>query len=221
MGTKIDEAVSLLSVDVAQVTETVAKEALAAEKAYVEGLPDDKLMAEVACVEAELAKALAALEKKKGAAAAAAGEKASFKGPIALFEGTPIDCGAVAAAVVQAQMDALSTAELEAEIAQIKAELEKANAVLKRKQSAPAAAASAAPAAAASAAPAQAPRVSFSKSAVPPPSPLKRMSQSASQLLDDASEATGVDKTTLAATVIAGAAAVAAGLVGMFARGRR
>lgn len=226
----VDEAVSLLSIDVAAVTANVAAEALAAEKAYVEALPDDKLFAEASSIEAELAKALAVLEKKKQAApapappAADAAAPSSSNGPVALFEGTPIDCGAVAAAAVAAQVAALSDAELEKLVADTEAELAKATAAMERKRAAPAT---------------PAPRVSFSNAddTTPlasdrTPSPLKRMGESASklidatsekasELLDATSEKTGVPKSTLAATLIGGAVAIGAGLVGALAKRRR
>ena len=60
------DAASVLTVDVAAITAAVTKEALAVEQARVDGLAEADLFAEVASVEEELKKAMAALEKKKG-----------------------------------------------------------------------------------------------------------------------------------------------------------
>lgn len=211
------DAASLLSVDLDQVTATISKETLAAEKAHVESLPDDKLFAEAAAIEAELAKALAALKKKGGAPPAPpAGAASSSEGPIAVFEGAPIDCGKVAEAAITAQLAALSEADLKAMIASTEVELAKAEACLAAKKAAgPAATPSKRPAAAAADADADANGRS----------PLQKLGESVTQLtdmvdtgLDKAEARTGVPKSTLAATVVAGAVAVGASLIGLFAK---
>lgn len=214
-----EDAVNLLSIDVAAVTAKVVADAMASEKSYVESLPDDKLFAEAAAVEAELAKALAALQKKKEAAGATAAPSCE-KGPIAYFECTPIDCGAVAAAAVAAMTAGLSQADVEAMISSTEAELAKAKAALERKLAAPPQTA-AAPST--GSAPSTTPvdtTVSSSDSAKVP-SPLRRAATSAVQLLDAAEEKTGVPKSTLVASVVTGAIALGASLLGAFSRGRK
>ena len=133
-------AADLLSIDASSVSVAVADATVAAEKAYIDSLPDDKLFDTISEVQEQLAKAMAALEKKGGAQPAA-----STSGPCAFFEGVPIDCGAVAAVAIQAYFDQLSTAEMQAMVSTTEAELAKATAALAKKKSAPAPAAPAAP----------------------------------------------------------------------------
>jgi len=203
------DASSLLTVDVDQVAVAVEKDVLASAKAAVEALPDDKLMAEVSAVEAELAKALAALAKKGGSSAAAS----SSSGPIAFFEGAPIDCGKVAAVAIDSYFEHVSDDELKKLIASTEASLAKAKACLEKKLAAPATPSKAAAAAVSTDSPSSA-------------SPMMaRMGESAKKLVgavDDglktAEAKTGVPKETLAATLIAGAVAVGASILGAFAK---
>jgi len=125
-----EEAASLLSVDIEAITAQVTQEAAASERAAIEALPDDALHAEAQRVEAELASALATLAKKSAASASAGPPTAAAAstGPIAFFEGTPIDCGKIAAAVSAAELDAID--DLSGLITRIEAKLRKAEAAL-------------------------------------------------------------------------------------------
>ena len=122
----------VLSSEAAAVAAMVGAVAADAEKAYIDSLPDEDLFDAVATVQSELEKAKAALARKRPAPE----RLTSTKGPFAFFEGTPIDCGAVADAAVDAYMGALSDVELEAMATQTQAELAAAVAALEKKRAA-------------------------------------------------------------------------------------
>lgn len=154
-----DDATTLLSLDVAQVAAAASAAALDAQRSHVESLSDAALFEEAAAVEAELAKALAVLQRKSG-------EKKV--GPTTMFEGVPYDCGALAAAAIGAAgLDAntMAAADLEALVAKTELELQKATAALERKKKAPAAAAASAAGASARGASAAGPSGSMRSSA--------------------------------------------------------
>ena len=197
----------VLSSEAAAVTAMVGAVAADAEKAYIDSLPDEDLFDAVATVQSELEKAKAALARKRPAPE----RLTSTKGPFAFFEGTPIDCGAVADAAVDAYMGALSDVELEAMATQAQAELAAAVAALEKKRAArgdaPGAPATRSAGAASAATPA--PALSYKSSGAGPLSPavaqLSPLAEAMSplvgraiELLEDASAQTA-SQDTLAA----------------------
>ena len=228
------DAASVLTVDVAAITAAVTKEALAVEQARVDGLAEADLFAEVASVEEELKKAMAALEKKKGkpaepeppatptkAAPAEPTEAATSAPVVTFFEGTPIDCTAIADAIVAANLESTSDAELSEMVKSCEAELAKASAALAAKKSNPVTVPST-PTAAAKA-PVAVASTPVAATKAPPAekrSPLKKLGESATQLLEKAEETTGVDQKTLLTTGIATAIGVVVGVVGSLFRKR-
>ena len=233
-NTPMADAASVLTVDVAAITAAVTKEALAVEQARVDGLAEADLFAEVASVEEELKKAMAALEKKKGkpaepeppatptkAAPAEPTEAATSAPVVTFFEGTPIDCTAIADAIVAANLESTSDAELSEMVKSCEAELAKASAALAAKKSNPVTVPST-PTAAAKA-PVAVASTPVAATKAPPAekrSPLKKLGESATQLLEKAEETTGVDQKTLLTTGIATAIGVVVGVVGSLFRKR-
>lgn len=164
----------------------------------LEGLSDKDLFDAVATVEAELAKAKAALALK-------APKLTKTEGVTACFEGTPIDCGAVADVVIATYVQSLSTPELEAVKAKTEADLAAASSALAAKQSAAAKASSALP-------PATPSSLQTASSDV-----LNQMAETLSPviakggaLLEEVSDKTGVPRSTIAAGLVGGA--IAAGV---------
>jgi hypothetical protein len=217
----------VLSSEAAAVTAMVGAVAADAEKAYIDSLPDEDLFDAVATVQSELEKAKAALARKRPAPE----RLTSTKGPFAFFEGTPIDCGAVADAAVDAYMGALSDVELEAMATQAQAELAAAVAALEKKRAARGDAAPATRSAGAASAATPAPALSSKSSGAGPLSPaqvaqafspvaeaMSPLVGRAMELLEDASAQTGVPKTTLAAAIVGGAVAGAALVLGSLLR---
>ena len=235
-NTPMADAASVLTVDVAAITAAVTKEALAVEQARVDGLAEADLFAEVASVEEELKKAMAALEKKKGkpaepeppatptkAAPAEPTEAATSAPVVTFFEGTPIDCTAIADAIVAANLESTSDAELSEMVKSCEAELAKASAALAAKKSNPVTVPSTPTAAAKAPAAATTPVAVAATTKAPPAekrSPLKKLGESATQLLEKAEETTGVDQKTLLTTGIATAIGVVVGVVGSLFRKR-
>jgi len=181
----------------------------------LEGLSDKDLFDAVARVEAELAKAKAALALK-------APKLTKTEGVKAIFEGTPIDCGAVADVVIATYVQSLSTPELEAVKAKTEADLAAASSALAAKQSAAAKASSAA---------------AKASSALPPLTPsslqsassdvLNQMAETLSPviakggaMLEEVSDKTGVPRSTIAAGLVGGAIAAGVALVSAFSRKR-
>lgn len=206
-------AVDLLSVDAATIAANVTAEALKVEQVSLETLDESALLAEAANVEAQLKRALAALEKKKaessGACAGACGS-----GTVAFFEGTPIDCGRVAAAIV-AELEE-DESYLEAALAAVK------SAIAKRKSGG----SSAGGRASSSAAPSTPSKAAASASALyekvtNPESPLMKMGTSAVQLLDDTAVKVGQPRNVVAAAVIGAAVAAGAAIAGLFSKSRK
>ena len=219
----------VLSSEAAAGTAMVGAVAADAEKAYIDSLPDEDLFDAVATVQSELEKAKAALARKRPAPE----RLTSTKGPFAFFEGTPIDCGAVADAAVDAYMGALSDVELEAMATQTQAELAAAVAALEKKRAARGGAlgAPATRSAGAASAATPAPALSSKSSGAGPLSPaqvaqafspvaeaMSPLVGRAMELLEDASAQTGVPKTTLAAAIVGGAVAGAALVLGSLLR---
>jgi hypothetical protein len=217
----------VLSSEAAAGTAMVGAVAADAEKAYIDSLPDEDLFDAVATVQSELEKAKAALARKRPAPE----RLTSTKGPFAFFEGTPIDCGAVADAAVDAYMGALSDVELEAMATQAQAELAAAVAALEKKRAARGDAAPATRSAGAASAATPAPALSSKSSGAGPLSPaqvaqafspvaeaMSPLVGRAMELLEDASAQTGVPKTTLAAAIVGGAVAGAALVLGSLLR---
>ena len=215
-------AVDLLSVDAATIAANVTAEALKVEQVSLETLDESALLAEAANVEAQLKRALAALEKKKaessGACAGACGS-----GTVAFFEGTPIDCGRVAAAIV-AELEE-DESYLEAALAAVK------SAIAKRKSGGSSAGGRASSSAAPStpskaAAPSTPSKAAASASALyekvtNPESPLMKMGTSAVQLLDDTAVKVGQPRNVVAAAVIGAAVAAGAAIAGLFSKSRK
>ena len=214
-------AVDLLSVDAATIAANVTAEALKVEQVSLETLDESALLAEAANVEAQLKRALAALEKKKaessGACAGACGS-----GTVAFFEGTPIDCGRVAAAIV-AELEE-DESYLEAALAAVK------SAIAKRKSGGSSAggraSSSAGGRASSSAAPSTPSKAAASASALyekvtNPESPLMKMGTSAVQLLDDTAVKVGQPRNVVAAAVIGAAVAAGAAIAGLFSKSRK
>lgn len=189
-----EAAVDLLTVDVAAVTARVTADLLEAEKAELETMDEKALFAEAAKIEAELQRAVAALQAKSGADMTADAEAPKPIGPCTAFEGTPIDCGLIAASAVQAADE--DVAYLEAELAKATAALETAKATPK-----------AAEAAASTSSPAR--------------SPSKIALDMLDAGLTKTAEKTNLPRQTVAAAAAATAVAAVAGLVGIFAKGRR
>jgi len=223
MTGKVEAAVDLLGIDADAVMRNATAAVIEAEKAHMESLSDEALLAEAAKVEAELQKAMAALAAKKQATNACAVVPA-VAGPSAFFEGTPIDCGAVAAVAMGAALDAMSDAALKAMIDDTEAQIASAKKAIEAKRSAPSGATKAAAPAAPSGSAAQRsapPQTPTSRSREPPSSPFSPLVARASELLDDASAKSGVPKQTLAAAAVGAAVAAGVALVGIFGRRRR
>ena len=91
----------LLSVDVAAITAAVTAKALEGEKAEIENMDEKALLAEAAKIEAELQKGVCSSRRRRVVTAQRA-RRALSTGITANFEGTPIDCGRIAAVVVAA-----------------------------------------------------------------------------------------------------------------------
>jgi len=104
-----------------------------ADKTQLGELSDEALFAAVALVEADLAAAKAALAVKSTSDALP-----KTAGPCTMFEGTPIDCGAMADAVVATYLHSIPTPELETMTAETQAKLAAATAALEAKRAAPA-----------------------------------------------------------------------------------
>lgn len=220
MTGKVEAAVNLLSVDAEAVVRNTTAAVVEAEKAHVESLSDEALLSEAAKVEAELQKALAALAAKKQAAGVSVPVAAA--GPSAIFEGVPIDCGAVAAVAVGAALESMSDAALKAMTGETEAQLASAKKALEAKRrGAPAAAAAPATARAPAAQSSAAPQTPTSRAREPPSSPFSPLVARASEMLDDASAKSGLPKQTIAAAAVGAAVAAGVALVGMFGRRRR
>ena len=218
-------AVDLLSVDVAAITAAVTAKALEAEKAEIENMDEKALLAEAAKIEAELQKACAALEKKKGGNSTASAASAPT-GITANFEGTPIDCGRIAAVVVAAIEE--DETYLEAALAAAKAALERKNSGKSDKAAPASATTMAAPAApstppAAPSTPSKATRSSSSlaEKLRDPNSPLMKMGSKAVEVLDETAEKVGQPRGVIVAAVIGAAAAAGAALAGLFGKARK
>ena len=104
MTAAVSNAVDLLSMTDAQIASITASATAAlveTEQKKVDSLSDEELFAEAAKLEQELKKALAAAAKKGSPQAAAQ----ATQGPVAVFEGVPIDCGAVADAALKVDVE--------------------------------------------------------------------------------------------------------------------
>uniref|UniRef100_A0A7S2H169 Uncharacterized protein n=1 Tax=Haptolina brevifila TaxID=156173 RepID=A0A7S2H169_9EUKA len=181
------------------------------EKDKLAGLSDEALFETVAQVEAELAAAKAALAVKLP-------PLTKTQGPCTFFEGTPIDCGAVADAVVSTYILSMSTAELEAATVDVQAKLATATAALEAKRSAGSGSASSA----------RAPHVCDAPST--PAEALRERKNSSTaekfadklspvvgkgmELLDTASEKTGMPKTGIVAAAVGLGLALVASFTG-------
>ena len=183
-----ESAVDLLTVDVAAVTAHIT--AATSEKAELEAMDETALFAEAAKIEAELQLAVAALEAKSSAKASVV-EAPKPIGPCIAFEGTPIDCGLVAASAVQAADE---------DVVYFEAELSKATAALEIAKAKPKA------------------TVSISS---PARSPSKIALEMLDAGLTVTAERTNLPRQTVAAAAATAAVAAVAGIVGIFAKGRR
>ena len=247
MPTTAEKAVDLLTVDVEAVKQVASAEVITEQRRAMEGLSTDELFAEAAKVEEALQKAVAALEAKKaGGGGSGSGAARDKVGPIALFEGTPIDCGAVAACAVAAAYGAMDGAALEALIAQTEVELSKAKAALERKKagrgagggggggsggSSSSSARAANPAPSTTSKPAPAP----STPSKPPPATPSRSSSlldaatekltplitKTSSILEDTKEVLKSPKAPVYAGLAVAALGIGAAFVGMFGKSRR
>lgn len=211
-------AVDLLSVDVAAITAAVTAKALEAEKAEIENMDEKALLAEAAKIEAELQKACAALEKKKGGNSTASAASAPT-GITANFEGTPIDCGRIAAVVVAAIEE--DETYLEAALAAAKAALERKNSGKSDKAAPASATTMAAPAAPSTPSKATRSSSSLAEKLRDPNSPLMKMGSKAVEVLDETAEKVGQPRGVIVAAVIGAAAAAGAALAGLFGKARK
>jgi len=200
----------LLAIDAKTAAAKVGAIAADAEKAYVDALSDDQLFDTLASMQAELEKAMAAMQRKR-----VPDNLTTTDGPRSCYEGTPIDCGAVADAAIAGFFASLTTAELEEMTKQTEADLAAAKAALAKKQAASSASSSGAAStptksSAAPARTASSPLLERAASALSP------VVAKADEMLEDAAAKAGVPKTTLGATLVAGAVAGAAVLFGAF-----
>ena len=210
-------AADLLSVDVNAISSKVAADVIEAEKQTLASMDEKELFSEAAKIEAELQRAMAALAKKTGGDGSA-GSSSGTAGPIGPYavspDGTPIDCGAVAAAAIAA---CETQTYLEAELAKAKAALEKAKSKPPR---------------------ARAPQkngvggdAGAGAGASPPSTPSRARElvrtitspviDAADQALDSASVKLQVPKSTVAAAVAGMAVAAGALVTGLLSRSRR